>query len=733
MTLDVPPVDAARRGLEQLTGDRPLDRDRRDGGYRARLAKGATLREARPGLKDLPALSAALSILVGGIVLVGWWLGIDGLKSLVPGLLTMKVNTALAFVLLGVGLLARSRAIGTRWHRLAVVPLVAMMLLSAAVGSQDLTGRDWGIDQWLFRELPGQIGTVQPNRMSPMTVISFLLTGTGVLLAGRSRIHKVVPVLLLGALFVASLNVFDLIFEATVPSVLDGYTQMALNTAVTMAVVSIGAMGLLPSAGPLDVLMGPSSSAGLARRLMVASLIAPVVLGWLRLQGEERGLYGTRYGASITALGSFVFLAVVTWQSARSARRTEAGRLAATEELERFFDVSSDMLATAGADGYFLRLNPAWKATLGYDVAELQSRPFVEFVHPDDRAATIEAARQLDQGMTVVNFQNRYRHLDGSYRWLEWTATPSADGSTVYATARDVTSRMQDEERRLAPILADRARLAESRRRIEATIEARAFRPVFQPVVDLPSGVVVGFEALTRFSDGSRPDEMFATALECGLGLALEAVTLEAALSEARRLPPEAWLSLNVSPTMLCDVETLQPLLGESSRPIVLEITEHEAIGAYEPVHAALARLGSGIRLAVDDVGAGVANFSHLVELRPDFVKIDASLVRGVDTDMSRSALVVGLVHFAAAAGCLVIAEGIETEKEQSTIAGLSVGLGQGYLLARPAPAETWMVKQVGKAQPHGDGASAASGRRAPGTPTGPRGLPVRARGLDAG
>jgi PAS domain S-box-containing protein len=658
---------------------------------RARLAAGVSSRGARPTVTDLPTLSAFLSILVGGIVLVGWWLGIDGLKSLVPGSLTMKLNTALAFVLLGVGLLDRSRPIGTRWHRMAVVPLIAMMLLSAAVGSQYLTGQDSGIDQWLFRELAGQIGTVHPNRMAPMTVICFLLIGTGILLASRGRTRRVVPALLLVALILASLNVLDFIFQAKVPSVLAGSTQMALITAVTMVVVSIGALGLLPHGGPLEVFVGTSSSARLARRLVVASLVAPVVLTWLDLEGEARGFYGTRYGASLIVLGTFVFLAAVIWQSARSARRTEIARLAALEERDRFFDVSMDLMATANADGYFIRLNPAWKATLGYDIAELLSRPFVEFVHPDDVAATnIEAARQINEGKTVLNFLNRYRHSNGSYRWLEWTSTPSADGSRLYATARDVTIRKQEEERLEAPIRADRERRAEARRMIEVTIEARAFRPVFQPVIDLSSGVVVGFEALTRFTDGCRPDVMFATALECGLGIELEAVTLEAALDEARLLPPKAWLSLNLSPALLCDVETLRPVLGQHSRSIVLEVTEHEAIGAYEPLHQALTQLGPGVQLAVDDAGAGIANFSHLVELRPDFVKIDASLIRGVDTDVRRQAVVVGLVHFAAAAGCLVIAEGIETEGELKTVAELGIGLGQGFLLARPAAAEAW-------------------------------------------
>ena len=92
--------------------------------------------------------------------------------------------------------------------------------------------------------------------------------------------------------------------------------------------------------------------------------------------------------------------------------------------------------------------------------------------------------------------------------------------------------------------------------------------------------------------------------------------------------------------------------------------------------------------MAVDDAGAGIANFSHLVELRPGLVKVDAGLIRDLDTDLARQAVVVGLVHFAAKAGCEVIAEGIETEAERATAYALGVTHGQGFLVARPAPVE---------------------------------------------
>jgi EAL domain-containing protein (putative c-di-GMP-specific phosphodiesterase class I) len=242
----------------------------------------------------------------------------------------------------------------------------------------------------------------------------------------------------------------------------------------------------------------------------------------------------------------------------------------------------------------------------------------------------------------------------------------------------------------LAPaLMARRGRLGE-RRRIAATIESAAFRPVFQPVIDLATGAIVGFEALTRFDDGCRPDVTFAAALACGMGFELETVTLEAALREARALAPATWLSLNVSPPLLAQTESVARLLAGTTRAIVLEVTEHVVIDDYAPLREAMRQLGPGVRLAVDDAGAGAANFTHLVELRPQFVKIDAGLVRGLDGDPSRRAVVVGLVHFAAESGCQVIAEGIETEAERATLTELGVTLGQGYLLARPAPAATW-------------------------------------------
>ena len=115
---------------------------------------------------------------------------------------------------------------------------------------------------------------------------------------------------------------------------------------------------------------------------------------------------------------------------------------------DRFFELSIDLLCQLGFDGYFKRLNPAWERTLGYSVAELTSRPFIEFVHPDDRERTLEQNRHVRAGGRALDFENRYLCSDGSFRWLRWNAAPDASWSVIYSVARDVTAQKEAAEER---------------------------------------------------------------------------------------------------------------------------------------------------------------------------------------------------------------------------------------------------------------------------------------------
>jgi diguanylate cyclase (GGDEF)-like protein len=227
------------------------------------------------------------------------------------------------------------------------------------------------------------------------------------------------------------------------------------------------------------------------------------------------------------------------------------------------------------------------------------------------------------------------------------------------------------------------------RAEIESLLEAHPpITAQFQPVVSLATGRVVGYEALARFTagNGRTPDVWFAQAHGCGLGAELEAAAIEAALA-ARHRPLEAHLAINVSPSALGS-EAVQATLHGDLHGIVIEITEHEFVPEGGSLAAAIADLRRrGARIAIDDAGAGHAGLTQLMRVRPDIVKLDHALIRDIDSDVARMALVESFVRFARNVGATVCAEGIETLGELEVLADLDVQWGQGFALARPAPA----------------------------------------------
>ncbi len=164
----------------------------------------------------------------------------------------------------------------------------------------------------------------------------------------------------------------------------------------------------------------------------------------LRRQNESANATAvrTRY---IVILGGALAVAVVAFAIVSINRQMDQRRRA-VEELGRFFTLSLDMLCVAGFDGYFKRLNPAWEQTLGFTTTELRARPYIEFVHPDDREPTLAEAQKLSvEGVDTISFHNRYLCKDGSYKWIEWKATPFAEREAIYAAARDMTDQKQAE------------------------------------------------------------------------------------------------------------------------------------------------------------------------------------------------------------------------------------------------------------------------------------------------
>ncbi|GAA2519990.1 EAL domain-containing protein [Winogradskya humida] len=213
-----------------------------------------------------------------------------------------------------------------------------------------------------------------------------------------------------------------------------------------------------------------------------------------------------------------------------------------------------------------------------------------------------------------------------------------------------------------------------------STFEEFTFFTVFQPISDLNSGEVVGYEALTRFADGTRPERGLAAAEAQGQGIDLDAALIRAALASATALPAGTWLSLNVSGDLLRRPRELEPLLAETTRPLILELAEAD--------RADLDNLPSGVRIAVDDAGAGYDTLARLEALKPSFLKLGRESLAGVETEGARRASIRSLVEFARENNCTIIAEGIESAQQRDALVDCGVPLGQGFYLGRPVPIE---------------------------------------------
>jgi EAL domain-containing protein (putative c-di-GMP-specific phosphodiesterase class I) len=229
-------------------------------------------------------------------------------------------------------------------------------------------------------------------------------------------------------------------------------------------------------------------------------------------------------------------------------------------------------------------------------------------------------------------------------------------------------------------------------RTIRQIIDNHELGTVFQPISDLVAGTVIGVEALSRFtSPTSRtPDYWFSEAAAVGLGIELELLAINTALSHLVELPRRFYVAINVGPVTACD-SRLVTVLEPFAERLVVELTEHEAIGDYEGLTRAFAALHQlGARVAVDDTGSGYSSLQHILQLRPDVLKLDIALTRGIATDPARRALAAGLLHFAEEIGATVVAEGIETPADLDAIRQIGVGYGQGFHLGRPEPASAF-------------------------------------------
>jgi len=393
--------------------------------------------------------------------------------------------------------------------------------------------------------------------------------------------------------------------------------------------------------------------------------------------------------------GGLILIAV--WTAARGIRtqRTQRDQGRALSELmETVLDTGREWLWAVDDRGNFTFSSRTSTTLLGYDPAELLGKPISMVIHQDELASSRHSVAGAlgDRGSDWAGVVVSCRHRNGAPVWMEISGKSRQD--------RDGRSTGFEGTSRLLPAQKVRTLLKERlRERIDKTVQSQMILTAFQPIHDLTTGTITGVEALARFpsDEGRSPDHWFNEATTVGLGGELEFAALEAALHNTAKLPEHLYVALNLSPETCLDPR-LPGFLEQSGLAvdrIVLELTERLAVDEYAPLLAALAPLRRrGLRIAVDDAGSGFSSMRHILQLKPDIIKLDRSLIAGIDSDQNQKALGAAMVGFAKQIGARIVAEGIETQAELTAVTDLGMTSGQGYFLGRPTAHPTdWAAR----------------------------------------
>jgi len=394
------------------------------------------------GLRRVPALVGAGIAALGVIVLLGWVLDVDGLKSVLPGLPTMKANTALCFLLIGLALLLRHRRKARLACSASLCTLVGLTLAEYAAGW------DLRLDQFLFQDAPDP-HTFYPGRMTPVTALSFAMSGVSLLLFAVPRGRWLQQALALATGLVGLTGVLGYLYDVKQLYQFAGVASMALHTAAGFVVLSVGLL-FARTDGLVRVLSGAAPGSQLARRFLPVVILLPILLGWLHEAGERSGVWGAPVGAGLLVLMMLFSLLVVVWWIAQTLNRADAARRETEAQLRHqseLMDHADEALIVREVGGVIRFWNKGAAALYGWSAAEALGQR----THVLLRTEGVRLEEKDEQLLRTGHWEGELTHTtrDGRRVSVEsrQTATHTAAGHVlILESGRDITARKLAED-----------------------------------------------------------------------------------------------------------------------------------------------------------------------------------------------------------------------------------------------------------------------------------------------
>ena len=449
--------------MKLAAGDPTPDRLRRPVRQGVRTALPGASKDSIPpaavrrcaNLRTASRIFALVGGLVGALVLgAGWALGVSMLRSILPGAASMKANTAVGLMLTAAAILFSGHRT-KKVRRLAVVSAALLTLLSLSTILEYVRGWNLGIDEILFADRTPPVLVTAPGRMAVTTAITFLFLSAAILLRAGARRLQWAQLLAAGAVVLCLANLIGYLYGIGNFAGIAFYTGMAVHTSSSLLILSLAILFADPDRALMEPVTSENLGGILARRLLPAAVVVPVFLGWLRWQGELKGLYGTAFGVAVFATANVVVFVLLTWTAGWRLNWIDAQKAQATALLQSRDELLSIFVKRVPAavamfdrNMRFLQVSDRWCADHKVESWEVLGRSHYE-VFPNDSERWRTRYERCLAGETLREDEDHWERPGGESTWLRWEVRPWGgrnglpEGILIFT--EDITRRKQEE------------------------------------------------------------------------------------------------------------------------------------------------------------------------------------------------------------------------------------------------------------------------------------------------